>query len=106
MAYTDLTVEEYKARFVDGGEQHTLVDVREVDEYEEGHVPGAINLPLSELEGRLGELPAEGNLLLICKTGGRSAMAAAVVGATGRPNLFNVDGGTMGWAKAGNPLEV
>ncbi|MGB7962351.1 MAG: rhodanese-like domain-containing protein, partial [Propionicimonas sp.] len=55
----------------------TLVDVREVHEYRAGHVPGAVNIPLSLLPLRVSELPASKPLYVICQSGGRSMQASS-----------------------------
>ncbi len=79
-----------------------LVDVREVHEYRSGHVPGAVNIPLSLLPLRASELPA-GNLHLICRSGARSAQACLWLARSGRSTV-NVAGGTNAWIAAGKPL--
>ena len=80
-----------------------LIDVREVDEFVGGHVPGAINLPMSTIGGRLDELP-DGAFDVICKVGGRSGRVAEALAARGY-DVTNVDGGTDDWIAAGYPLE-
>ncbi|WP_029149558.1 rhodanese-like domain-containing protein [Microbacterium indicum] len=79
-----------------------LIDVREEWEYAEGHVPGAINIPLGDLGGRLDELPAEFNV--ICKLGGRSAQAVNALDQRGY-DATNVAGGTDAWIQAGYEVE-
>jgi rhodanese-related sulfurtransferase len=80
-----------------------LIDVREPDEFEGGRVPGAVNLPMSQLGQRLDELP-DGSFDVICKVGGRSARVAEALTARGY-DVVNVDGGTDAWFDAGFPLE-
>ncbi|MFZ4777322.1 MAG: FAD-dependent oxidoreductase [Terrimicrobiaceae bacterium] len=60
-------------------ESATLLDVRDPDEFEEGHIPGAINLPLNELRSRLGELPRDRELWLYCRVGQRGYYAARLL---------------------------
>ncbi|MFD5213548.1 rhodanese-like domain-containing protein [Microbacterium sp. NPDC058345] len=79
-----------------------LIDVRERDEFAAGHVPGAVNLPLSELGDRLGELPAEA-FDVICQVGGRSARAVQALEARGY-DATNVEGGTGEWVSQGRPV--
>ncbi|WP_106814881.1 rhodanese-like domain-containing protein [Microbacterium timonense] len=81
-----------------------LIDVREVDEFAAGHVPGAVNIPMSVIGGRLGELP-DGALDVICAGGGRSGRVAEALEARGY-DVTNVDGGTNGWVAAGYPVEA
>ncbi|MFD5224554.1 rhodanese-like domain-containing protein [Microbacterium sp. NPDC058342] len=80
-----------------------LIDVREHDEFVAGHVPGAVNLPLSELGDRLGELPGEA-FDVICELGGRSARAVQALEARGY-DATNVEGGTREWIAQGRPVE-
>jgi len=77
-----------------------LVDVREPDEWEAGHAEGAYSLPMSQLAERMGELPQEATLLVICHSGGRSARVAATLADAGY-HAINVAGGTMAWQSAG-----
>ena len=80
-----------------------LLDVREDDEWAAGHAPAARHLPMSELAGRLAELPQDDNLYVICRSGGRSARVTAYLNANGW-DAVNVDGGMQTWAAAGRPL--
>lgn len=80
------------------------VDVREADEWTAGRAPSAIHLPMSEITGRLSELPTDQNpLYVICRSGGRSARVVQFLVAQGYPAV-NVDGGMQAWAGGGRPL--
>ncbi|MCE7481853.1 MULTISPECIES: rhodanese-like domain-containing protein [Microbacterium] len=81
-----------------------LIDVRERDEFAGGHVPGAVNIPMSELGSRLEELPAEA-FDVICQVGGRSARVVQALEAQGH-DATNVDGGTGEWIASGHPVAV
>lgn len=81
-----------------------LLDVREEDEWRAGHAPGALHVPLSELPDRLDELVGEHEVLCICRSGGRSARAAAFLAESGQ-RAVNVAGGMAAWAARGLPLE-
>ncbi|PJC85862.1 pyridine nucleotide-disulfide oxidoreductase [Vibrio sp. HA2012] len=73
-----------------------IVDVREVTEYETSHIKGAINIPLSELRQRTGELPKDKPVYLHCRSGQRSYNAALVLNNLGFKETYNVSGGYMG----------
>jgi rhodanese-related sulfurtransferase len=80
-----------------------LLDVREQDEWDAGHAPQAQHIAMSELAGRLEELPADQEVLVICRSGGRSARVTAYLNANGW-EARNVDGGMQSWAAAGRDL--
>lgn len=80
-----------------------LVDVREPAEWNEGHIPGAIHVPFGRIERELGTLPV-GPLALICGGGTRSVIAASIVQAHGRGDLYNIEDGMDGWNAAGMPV--
>ena len=73
-----------------------LIDVREADEFAEGHLPGAINLPLSAFLERYGELDKGKSCHIICRSGARSAQACAFLEEEGY-DVTNVAGGTIAW---------
>jgi glyoxylase-like metal-dependent hydrolase (beta-lactamase superfamily II)/rhodanese-related sulfurtransferase len=83
-----------------------LLDVREPEEYAQGHAPGAVNLPQAELATRLDEVPQDRPVQIICQSGYRSLRSAQFLAQMGYRNLANVTGGTAAWRAAGNPLEV
>ena len=80
-----------------------LLDVRETDEWVAGHAPTAQHLPMSELTARLGELPADDPLYVICRSGGRSARVVAYLAGQGYPAV-NVDGGMQAWSAQGRAV--
>ena len=80
-----------------------LVDVREPDEWAAGHANGARHIPLGELAAREHELPRDREILLICRSGRRSAQAVGVLIQAGHPSATNVAGGMQAWARAGLP---
>lgn len=85
------------------GEGAVVVDVRETDEYVEGHVPGAIHIPLAMLPNRTDEVPQANPVFVICRSGQRSQVGAEVLAAQGR-KAVSVAGGTLGWIQAGRPI--
>ncbi|UNX55139.1 rhodanese-like domain-containing protein [Georgenia sp. TF02-10] len=83
-------------------EGYVLLDVREQDEWDAGHAPGAVHIPMGDLPDRIDDLP-EGELLVVCRTGGRSGRSVAWLNQAGF-DAYNVDGGMSAWAKTGLPL--
>ena len=80
-----------------------LLDVREEDEWQAGHAPSAQHMPIGDIPTRLDELPPDGTLYVICRSGGRSARATTFLNANGW-EAVNVAGGMLGWQAAGRPL--
>jgi molybdopterin/thiamine biosynthesis adenylyltransferase/rhodanese-related sulfurtransferase len=81
-----------------GPEPPLLLDVREPAEFEAGHLPGAVLLPLGQLAGRLGELPATQPLVVYCQRGGRSAQAAALLRQHRLTEVLELAGGYEAWS--------
>ena len=101
-SYIEISVSEFAEQF---NEEIFLIDVREIDEYLSGHVPGAIHIPLNEVPNRVEEFrnPNGGPTFVICKVGGRSASACDFL-ANQSLSVINIAGGTMGWIMQGNDL--
>ncbi|MDQ6827090.1 MAG: rhodanese-like domain-containing protein [Candidatus Eremiobacteraeota bacterium] len=82
-----------------------LLDVRENDEWERGHVDGARHIPLAELPLRLGELPSSATIVCMCRSGRRSAEAQSILMTL--PSIgsaYNLSGGILRWVKDGLPI--
>lgn len=79
------------------GDNVTILDVREPAEYVFSHIPGAVSIPLGELEGRMGEINKDKEIYVICRTGNRSNMAAQQLTEKGYENVFNVKPGMTEW---------
>jgi rhodanese-related sulfurtransferase len=83
----------------------TIVDVREQAEHDQTRVPGVALIPMSTLPEHIGDLP-DGPLVIMCRSGGRSAQVAAYLTALGAyGEVANLDGGIIGWADEGLPYE-
>ena len=96
-----ITVSELvESRFVD---QFQLIDVRSVTEFRAEHIPGAVNLPMNELEARTADLDPKQPLLLVCQAGTRARMCATRL-ANCHKDITVLEGGTDAWKKAGLPL--
>lgn len=82
-----------------------LIDVREPNEYREGHLPGVTLVPLNTLLSRPQDYLKDDHLLFVCAAGQRSALACEMAAALGFEHVYNLEGGTTAWAKAGLPIE-
>jgi hydroxyacylglutathione hydrolase len=80
-----------------------VVDVRNESEWEAGHLPGAIHIPLGSLPEQIATLPTDRPLVLHCQGGGRSAIAVSLLQAAGHQAVANMAAGYGGWAGAGLP---
>jgi hydroxyacylglutathione hydrolase len=82
----------------------TVVDVRGKHEYESGHLPGAVNVPLGQLEGRHREIPAGQPVVVHCQTGVRSAIAGSLLQKLDVGDVYNYAGGVLEWERAGRAI--
>ena len=80
-----------------------LLDVREDDEWQRGHVPGAQHIPMGDVPTRIGEIDPDAELYVICHAGGRSLRVATYLARNGYTPT-NVDGGMLAWVAAGRPV--
>ena len=81
-----------------------LIDVREDDEWQEGHAPQAVHLPMVQVPERLAEIPAQGDVVIVCRSGHRSSEVVRYLIAQGYDNVRNLADGMFGWVAAGRPL--
>jgi rhodanese-related sulfurtransferase len=81
-----------------------VLDVRPSAEFAGGHLPNARNIPLADLDRRVGELPSGKPVLVCCATGGSSGKATALLRKSGREDVFNLAGGLQAWRQAGLPV--
>jgi rhodanese-related sulfurtransferase len=96
----DISPEEVKHK-VDAGDRFILLDVRTNEEYAEGHLKGATLIPLDQLDKHIEELDAEQEIVVYCRSGRRSNLAANMLLNMGFGNVKNMKGGIMAW-----PYEV
>ncbi|MBI4936845.1 MAG: rhodanese-like domain-containing protein [Nitrosomonadales bacterium] len=82
---------------------HIILDVRSPEEYKEGHLPGAVNIPFDRLDSRLAEIDPYKNkeVVLYCGSGGRVIIAALILRSAGFKNLLHLDGDMDGWISNG-----
>lgn len=81
------------------GEKPAMIDVREHDEVAHGMVPGAVHIPLGELPERLRDIPQDGEVIFICRSGNRSGRACEYLQSQGLNGLVNMAGGMLEWEK-------
>jgi rhodanese-related sulfurtransferase len=84
-------------------EELVVLDVREPVEWSHGRIDGAVHIPLGELIERVAEVPTDGQVLVVCKAGGRSAQATGYLLQSG-VEAVNLDGGMLEWSAAGRPM--
>jgi|SRR6478609_5284737 rhodanese-related sulfurtransferase len=85
------------------GDAVVLLDVREDDEWQRGHAPGAQHIPMGDVPARMAEIDAEAQLFVVCHAGGRSQRVAQYLARNGYEPV-NVAGGMLAWAGAGRPV--
>lgn len=88
------------------GESCRIIDVREMQEFTAGTVPGAEPMPLATLPLRASELERSDRLVIICRSGARSAQACMFLQQQGYENVFNLRGGMIGWAGKRFPVTL
>jgi len=93
-----ITAEELLSTLAEGGEV-TIIDVRTIEEFEEGHIPGSISMPLAAL-GNGEDIPSGGMLVLYCTTGVRSGKALKALAKEGRDDVVGLEGGIRAWVDA------
>ncbi|MCS1350600.1 rhodanese-like domain-containing protein [Mechercharimyces sp. CAU 1602] len=103
-SYQDVEARELSTASVEERQQYIWVDVRTDEEYEEAHIPDSYHIPVNQLEERIHELEPHRNqsLVLICRSGRRSELAAHFLAGKGFTSLFNLKGGMLEWT---GPLE-
>ncbi|MBO8126861.1 MAG: rhodanese-like domain-containing protein [Firmicutes bacterium] len=84
--------------------RYTIVDVRTEKEFAQGHIEGAINIPLQELADRYDEIPSDKPVIVHCKSGARSSYATAFLQMLGYRNVQNMFGGYLDWVDKGYPV--
>lgn len=94
---------EYQTSF--SSEDHILIDVRTPQEFAAGHIAGAINIPVDDLNQRLSEIPTDETIVVYCRSGNRSGTATDILNNAGFNPVYDIDGGTIAWASANLPLE-
>ncbi len=96
--YEIITAEDAK-KIMDSGEEHIILDVREQDEFDAGHIPGAILIPYTEIENKAEEMlpDKDKQILVYCRSGRRSKIAAESLAKLGYTNIKEF-GGIIDWS--------
>jgi rhodanese-related sulfurtransferase len=92
--------EEIQARLKENGRRPFLLDVRQPEEFQEGHISGAKLIPLGQLKQRMSELPQDREIVCICRSGNRSSSATRTLSEAGL-QAVNLRGGMLAWKRAG-----
>jgi rhodanese-related sulfurtransferase len=98
----EITVEEAFSYREEGA---FILDVRTQEEWDDGHIPGATLIPLDELPNRLAEVPENIEVVVVCRSGNRSAVARDILLNAGFPSVTSMAGGVNQWKAAGFPFE-
>ena len=101
--FQSIPIEVYREKFQPG--DHTLVDVREPEEWVTGRIPGATHIPLNDLPDHLAEIPQDKPVVVVCAHGQRSLYGAQFLVQSGFPEVYNLEDGTVGWVMRRLPVE-
>ncbi len=102
-AIPSIDVAEAERRQREDPDGPVLLDVREMDEFVTVRAPGAVLVPTSAFTDRLGDIPLDRPLMVVCRTGGRSSSVVGYLVRAGRSDVVNVAGGMEAWQRAGLP---
>jgi len=93
---------------LDGPDVPVILDVRSPEEFAEGHIPGAINVPYDQVGARLGSLEPyrDAEVVVYCRTGRRAGVAEEVLREAGFESVVDLEGHMTGWSEAGLPVAV
>ena len=99
------TIDVQTAATLQGRDDVILIDVREQDEYDAGHIPDITLIPMSEIQSRVDEIPTDVEVILTCRSGNRSGQVHAYLEELGYDNVHNMAGGILAWEAAGLEVE-
>ncbi|MCS7088689.1 MAG: rhodanese-like domain-containing protein [Thermoflexales bacterium] len=99
-----LTPQQYQQEFKLANRPHVLIDVRTPEEFRMGHIPGAKNIDVQVIGQRLKDIPQDKPVVLYCRSGSRSAIAASILRSAGYTEVYDL-GGIGDWQAAGFPIE-
>ena len=93
------------ARQQQGDSALFVLDVRTPEEFAAGHIPGAVNIPHDQVAARLMDVPKDKDVVIYCRSGRRSAIAAEALAANGYTRLGHLEGDMQAWEAKGRPVE-
>lgn len=99
----NISVSEAYQKYQEGA---LFLDVRTEAEWDESHIEGSTLIPLNDLKNRLGELPLDRDIVVVCRSGNRSKQAVNTLQKAGFSRAVSMSGGVIAWDKAGYPLET
>jgi phage shock protein E len=99
-----ISANNYVTNYAETTDNHILLDVRTPEEFNEGHIAGAVNIPVQELTQRLSEVPDDKEIIVYCRSGNRSATASNILLENGFSAIYDM-GGIIAWQQAGFPIE-
>ena len=102
--YRNITSTESK-RLIDRKKNIYLLDVRTPEEYRQARMKGSVLIPINEIERRLGEVPKNRPILVLCAVGSRSNLVAGFLVGKGYSEVYNMKDGIIGWYRNGYPVE-
>lgn len=82
-----------------------ILDVREQNEWDAGHIAGALFIPMGDVPARLAEIPTDKTVIVQCRSGNRSSQVTDYLRQQGMTNIHNLEGGILAWESAGLPVE-
>ncbi|MEL6308307.1 MAG: rhodanese-like domain-containing protein [Chloroflexota bacterium] len=100
----NISPQDYVAQYTDTGAEHILIDVRTAQEFNSGHIAGAINIPVDQIASRLSEIPADIPVVVYCRSGNRSAQATNILNQNDYSEIYDL-GGIIQWQSAGYPIQ-
>lgn len=103
--FQNMDARTYNQEYRESKAKHALIDVRTPGEFLEGHLPGAVNIPLNELPRRVKEVKDGVPVIVVCASGNRSQAGARVIADAGHAEVYNLKGGTFAWMMQGLPVE-
>lgn len=101
---TSISPQQYQQQFKQAKKPHMLLDVRTPEEFASEHIKGAVNIPVQVLPQRLQDVPKDKPVVLVCRSGNRTRMAAQILTQANYTNVYDL-GGLMHWKAAGMPLQ-